>query len=90
MRSKPPRITTIRGILLFMFFVGCALAVWRFNWGQSLPVRAAMSLLLLGSLGAAVGAPFGSWARGAVVGLSSAVVGVLLFGALLLAFVLGG
>ena len=89
MRSKPPRIT-IRGMLLSMFFVGCALAVWRFNWGQSLLVRAAMSLLLLGSLGAAVGAPFGSWARGAIVGLSSAVVGVLLFGALLLAFVLGG
>ncbi len=81
---------TIRRLLLCMLFVGGALAVWQLPLGNAIEGTAWMLLLSLPCLGAAIGAPFGKWFKGAIVGGGAAVVAIMIFLIPLLVFMWGG
>ena len=75
-RTKFPPVT-IRGMLLSMVFVGCALFVWRLPWlGPDSTLS--MSFISLAFLGAAVGAPFGLWWQGTIVVAGMSLVPIVL------------
>lgn len=88
--SKRPPGITIRRLFLCMFFFGCALSVLQLPWEKSYSSTGWMLLLLVTSLGAALGAPLGLWARGAIVGAGAVVVVILVIAIPFLAFLWGG
>ena len=73
-QSDRTSVVTVRRLLLSLFFFGCAFAAWRLPWGADILATAELLLLLFTCLGAAVGAPFGHWWRGAAVGIGAALV----------------
>lgn len=80
----------IRRLLLCILFVGGALAVWRLPLGGFYSSTAWMLLLSLTFLGAAIGAPFGKWLKGAIVGGGVALVAIAIVLIPLLAYMWGG
>jgi hypothetical protein len=81
---------TIRRLFLCTFFIGCGLAVWRLPWDKSLVSTLCLVFLTATFLGAACGAPFGMWFKGAVVGACIAVVPILVVAIPFLAWIWGG
>lgn len=85
-----PTAVTIRRLFVCTFFIGCGLTVWRLPWDKGIESTLCLVFLTASFLGAACGAPFGVWFKGAVVGACIAVVPILLVAIPFLAFLWGG